>query len=245
MNAPKKWKPSAVIFLSALFALCGCGKQQLTDVPLNGTLLADFTQGKSTAFFESDGWANGGSFNVVWDKNNVSYDDGAMRLSIAEEERTANVGGEDVTFPYTAGEARTYLHYGYGDFEVSMKPAKKVGTASTFFTCTGPYDTGLDGEPQHHDEIDIEFLGKDTTRVQFNYFVNGVGGHEYMYKLGFDAAADFHTYGYRWSETYITWFVDGKPVYRVDKKGNEAFPSAPGRILLNYWCGTKSAEACP
>lgn len=44
-------------------------------------------------------------------------------------------------------------------------------------------------------EIDIEVLGKDTTKVQFNYYTNGVGNHEYMYDLGFDASEGFHTYG--------------------------------------------------
>ena len=28
------------------------------------------------------------------------------------------------------------------------------------------------------DEIDIEFLGKDTPKVQFNYYTNGQGNHE-------------------------------------------------------------------
>ena len=37
------------------------------------------------------------------------------------------------------------------------------------------------------DEIDFEFLGYDTTKVQLNYYTDGVGGHEYMLDLGFDA----------------------------------------------------------
>lgn len=227
--------------LTCIFAACD-KKQNLTDEPLKGEIVADFTKGQSESVFESDGWANGSVFNVVWDKANVTYGEDAMHLGIKQEERTVYVDDVETTFPYTAGEARTTLNYGYGDFEVSMKPAKKAGTASTFFTCTGNYDTGLDGQPQKHDEIDIEFLGKDTTKVQFNYFVNGVGGHEYMYKLGFDASKEYHTYGYRWTKDYIVWFVDGKPVYKVEASATNPLPSAPGRVLMNYWCGTKNAE---
>lgn len=46
--------------------------------------------------------------------------------------------------------------------------------------------------------IDIEILGKDTTKVQLNYYTDGVGKHEYMYDLGFDSSEAFHTYGFDW-----------------------------------------------
>lgn len=241
MKAKRIIAMAVLLALTLTCCLVAC-KPQLTDEPLKGEIVADFTKGESESVFESDGWSNGSVFNVVWDKNNVEYGEDAMHLGIKAEERTVWVDDAEKTYSYTAGEARTTLHYGYGDFEVSMKPAKKAGTASTFFTCTGPYDTGLDGEPQKHDEIDIEFLGKDTTKVQFNYFVNGQGGHEHMYNLGFDASKEYHTYGFRWTKDYIVWFVDGKPVYKVEASEKNVLPSAPGRMLMNYWCGTKDAE---
>ena len=37
---------------------------------------------------------------------------------------------------------------------------------------------------------DVEILGKDTTKLQTNYFTDGVGGHETVISLGFDASAD-------------------------------------------------------
>ena len=174
-----------------------------------------------------------------WTANNVIYDNGVAKLTI-----TDNPNGSEETFTeYYGGEMRTYQYFGYGDYEVSMKPSNKPGTASTFFTCTGSYDTNPHtGQPNPWDEIDIEFLGEDTTKVQFNYYVNGVGGHEYMYDLGFDASEDFHTYGFRWTEDYITWFVDGEPVYRVNATESSPMPSTAGRVLMNYWCGSSAAE---
>ncbi|MBC8059427.1 MAG: family 16 glycosylhydrolase [Clostridiaceae bacterium] len=42
-----------------------------------------------------------------------------------------------------------------------------------------------------------EYTSKDTTKVQFNYFTNGVGNHKYVYNLGFDASTSFHTYAFK------------------------------------------------
>ena len=224
---------------------------ELTDASLNAEKLIDFAEGANPSIlFESDGWSNGDVFNVVWKKHNVHYENGIMRLGITQEKATAWLNDVEVEFDYTAGEARTQNYYHYGDYEVSMKPSANGGTASTFFTCTGPYDV-KDGTPNPHDEIDIEFLGKDTTHVQFNFFVDGKGGNEYMHELGFDASEGFHTYGYRWEENAITWFVDGVPVYKVTTDTSvasaknvrivEKIPSTPGRILTNYWCGNERA----
>ena len=262
---------SSCRFISAVFEVVDDilnPKVELTDEPLAAEKIIDFAEGANPdVLFESDGWTNGDVFNVVWKKHNVYYGDGIMRLGITEEKATAWLNDAEVEYNYTAGEARTQNYYHYGDYEVSMKPSANPGTASTFFTCTGPYDTKfvldengdyvLDENGQRltvanpHDEIDIEFLGKDTTHVQFNFFVDGKGGNEYMYDLGFDASEEFHTYGYRWTETSITWFVDGEPVYKVttdtsaQEAGNlrivEKIPQTPGRMLTNYWCGNERA----
>lgn len=233
----------AAVMAFGLISVSACGPdgktENLTDEPLKGEMLADFTQGEADAVFASNGWTNGSVFNTWWTADNVQYANGAMKLTVKDNPD----GAESTNNEYFGGEARTYQYFGYGDYEVRMKPSKKAGTASTFFTCTGNYDTNPHtGEANPWDEIDIEFLGKDTTQVQFNYFVNGVGGHEYMYDLGFDASEEFHNYGFRWTEDYITWFVDGEPVYRVDATESKPMPSAAGRMLMNYWVGTSKAE---
>lgn len=109
-----------------------------------------------------------------------------------------------------------------------MKPAKNPGIVSSFFTYTGPSDG------TQWDEIDIEFLGKDTTKVQFNYFTNGVGGHEKVINLGFDASQSYHTYAFNWQPGYITWYVDGVPKYTATSN----IPKTPGKMMMNIWNGT-------
>ena len=208
-----------------------------SSAPFEAAMLADFANGPAAdgSVFASDGWSNGSVFNVWWKGDMVTYSDGQLHLGISDANGEVEQG-------YYGGEARTGLYYGYGDYIVKMKPSKAEGTASTFFTCTGPYDINAEGNPNPWDEIDIEFLGKDTTGVQFNYFVDGQGGHEYWYDLGFDASEEFHEYGFRWSEDAITWYVDGEAVYTVNASVDTPLPSAPGRILMNHWCGTPDAE---
>ena len=179
--------------------------------------IANFAYGEPNGFSKSDGWSNGGMFNCTWRSGNVNFSGGTMGLAITQES-----GG------YAGGEYRSNNKYSYGYFSVSMKPAKCAGTVSSLFTYAGPSD----GSPW--DEIDIEFLGKDTTKVQFNYYTNGVGNHEYLYDLGFDAAEEYHEYGFDWQADGITWYVDGKAVYTATND----IPSSAGRVMTNLWNGT-------
>lgn len=127
----------------------------------------DFKKGCPALFEASDGWTNGNPFNVFWHKGNVTFEDGEMQLIIDNDDQQSQV-------PYSGGEFRSKQFYGYGRYEVSMKAMKNDGVVSSFFTYTGPSDSNP------WDEIDVEVLGKDTTKVQFNYFRNGQGGHEHM-----------------------------------------------------------------
>lgn len=166
--------------------------------------------------FEMSSWSNGDMFDCTWSPNNVKFNNGQMALTIDR----GNNG-------YTAGEYRTKDYFGYGLYQVSMKPISNPGVVSSFFTYTGPADG------TKWDEIDIEFLGYDTTKVQFNYYTNGVANHEYLYNLGFDASKSFHTYGFDWSQGAITWYVDGKAVYTATRD----IPNTPGKIMMNAWNG--------
>lgn len=166
--------------------------------------------------FDISNWANGDMFDCTWTPNNVKFNGGQMALTIDKD-----------STGYTGGEYRTKKYFGYGLYQVNMKPIKNSGVVSSFFTYTGP------GDGTKWDEIDIEFLGYDTTKVQFNYYTNGVANHEYLYSLGFDASQSFHTYGFNWSQNAITWYVDGKAVYTATKD----IPNTPGKIMMNVWPG--------
>ena len=182
-------------------------------------VLADFRKGATSLFEASDGWTNGNPFDCGWTKNNTSFDNGVLNLTIDKDS-----SGQ---YNYTGAEYRSLEHYHYGYYETSMKAIKNDGVVSSFFTYTGP------SENNPWDEIDVEVLGKDTTKVQLNYYTNGVGNHEYMYDLGFDASEGYHTYGFDWQKDYITWYVDGKAVYTATSN----IPSTAGKIMMNVWPG--------
>ncbi len=192
-----------------------------TPVPAE-PVYVDFSEGQPQGYEIADGWTNGSMFNVTWRKSNVTFEDGKMQLIIDKDGKATS------DIPYSGGEFRTRKFYGYGRYEVCMKPIKNDGVVSSFFTYTGPSDKNP------WDEIDIEFTGKDTTKVQFNYFTSGRGNHEYMHELGFDASEDFHIYAFEWYEDKIVWFVDGVEVHSA----NQLIPVTRGKIMMNAWCGT-------
>jgi hypothetical protein len=127
----------------------------------------------------------------------------------------------------------------------------RSGVITSFFTFAGPFDNGGNGQ---HNEIDIEFVGEDgdtdvgISWVQFNYWTNDdayASRNEFRQELGFDASADFHRYGFKWTSGRIEWYVNGQWVY-------SAFdgPSAPTpketdslqKIAMNLWPVDSSAS---
>lgn len=171
-------------------------------------------------------YTNGSMFYCTWRDNNITFNNGLMELKIGSDNWQTEYSR------YSGGEYRSNQAFHYGMYQVNMKPIKNPGVVTSFFMYTGPSDG------TNWDEIDIEFLGKDTTKVQFNYYTNGTGGHEYIYDLGFDASQGFHTYGFYWADDYITWYVDGNEVYTTPKSQANIIPDEAGRIMMNVWPGT-------
>lgn len=176
-----------------------------------------FSQGGSSEFVWADGYSNGNMFNCTWRKSSASVKDGVMSMSVSKE-------GSG----YAGAEYRSKSKYSYGFYSVCMKPAKCSGVVSSFFTYTN--------EPVW-DEIDIEFLGKDTSVVQFNFYTNGKGNSEFVFNLGFDASLDFHEYAFDWTPNGIVWYVDGVAVYRATATAQKALPSHSMQIMMNVWNG--------
>lgn len=181
---------------------------------------ANFSNYDSSLWEKAD-WDNGDMFNCMWKPSQVTTNNGKLILTLDRNYDSSH------RYPYNSGEYRTRSFFGYGYYEVRMKPVKNIGTNSSFFTYTGPSD----GNPW--DEIDIEFLGKDTTKVQFNWWKNGQGNNEYYHSLGFDASQSFNTYGFDWKPNSIDFYVNGVKVHT----GTRNIPQTPGKIMMNLWPG--------
>ncbi|MEM8980706.1 MAG: family 16 glycosylhydrolase, partial [Pseudomonadota bacterium] len=133
---------------------------------------------------------------------------------------------------FVGGSLRRQERTHYGRYEATLKAARGEGLVTGFFTYTGPsYGT-------RHDEIDFEFLGKDTTHVQVAYFTDGDLTEKWI-PLGFDAADSFHIYAFEWTSKHIKWFVDGKLIHEV-RASDVNLPVTPGRLFANIWAADAS-----
>lgn len=219
--------------LPAILLLCGA----ILPMPslAKDTNFSDpLTELNSTIWWKSNGWSNGFPFTNSWEGEAISFSDAGMILSL----KPTNF--PDTGYPYQSGELRSQHFYGYGCFEMEMKPIAKSGVVSSFFLFAGPYDKPAKGNGKHN-EIDIEFLGKDTSVMQVNFWTNDdryEQAHEYIIPLGFDASEAFHRYGIEWRKKSISWYVDGQLVHEVKHHNSDPIPqvsSSKLRIMANLW----------
>lgn len=194
----------------------------------SGSLFASGTRdGTTWDFTNLDGWSTDS-----WDwegngshmsGNNVCLTNGMLCLTVS----SATSRGKR----FSGSEVRSLRTFNYGKFTVRMKNRIKSGTVSSFFVVT-PWRE--DGWIQK--EIDIEFLGKDPSSVQFtvHHRNTGTGKHEFyptVHKLAFDTTAAFHEYAIEWKKDSISWFVDGQCL----RTETRIVPDQPLLVLMNHW----------
>lgn len=239
---PRVWATLAFVWLVAASmsnesdAAPKGGRSRLPPAPQSS--LTDHLQAADTSRWAmADGWANGAPFDNAWGADHVTFADSTMTIHLDD---TAQLGE-----PYTSAEYRTTGYYGYGCYEVSMKPARNAGIVSAFFTYAGPWDNGGNGK---HNEIDVEFPGTSTA-VQFNFWTNDdsySSRNEVLVPVGFDAADAFHVYAFKWTSTGIRWYVDGGLVYEAMSTPVNPTPKAEEslqKIMMNLWAVDQTAEA--
>lgn len=177
-----------------------------------------------SSWFISDFAIKQQSFLTAWKHSSVIHaPDGGVSLALvpAPAEAQKDFFGAEV-------QRRQRTHF--GRYEVVMTAARGEGVISSFFTYTGPHF----GDP--HDEIDLEFLGRDTTKVWLNRFVDGQKLPGRWLDLGFDSAEGPHLYRFDWFADRLVWYVDGRELLRVTAD-EMAIPQTPQRIYLNIWAG--------
>lgn len=160
-------------------------------------------------------------------ENFALLDSGGFRL-VLEKKRAGDR-------EYAAGALASSHPLQFGRFEIEMKATKAEGVVSAFFLHrNNPWQ-----------ELDVEFLGKDTTRLLTNVYFNpgdpgmklnhGNRGTPIMINLGFDAADDFHRYAIEWEPHEIRWFVDNKLVHVRSAWEPTPIPNLPMRLYCSLW----------
>lgn len=220
----------------------------------NWTLVNDFNSTALAEGWAKADWSNNDMFDCWWDPENITFNESSnglmkMKISANTNQNHKRDDGYGPVFEYNGAELRTTGTYGYGYYEVRMKPCKASGTNSSFFLYTRD-----DGNNIEWNEVDIEFITKDMgdgrglrSIPQFNFFIDNAGeGHEFLYKdLEFDASTAFHVYGIEYAADHISWYVDGTKVYTAtgceEGDHNHAQGSLPRhnmQIMVNFWPGT-------
>lgn len=223
-----------------------------SDAPVitNWTLANDFNSDTIASGWEKANWTNGDMFNCWWDPENITFNESGnslMKMKICQNSNPSHKLDGNI-MDYNGAELRTTGTYGYGYYEVRMKPCKASGTNSSFFLYTKDDEHNIEWN-----EVDIEFITKDMgdgrglrSIPQFNFFIDNAGqGHEFLYTdLEFDASTAFHVYGIEYAADHISWYVDGKKVYTAtgcEKGGHHhakgSLPRRNMQIMVNFWPG--------
>ena len=136
---------------------------------------------------------------------------------------------------YTSASLCSRKAYQYGHFEAVIRPAGIPGVVTGMFLHRN--------SPRQ--EIDIEFIGRDTTKLLVNVYYNpggegakfdyGYRGTPALIDLGFDASTDFHSYRMEWSPTLLCWFVDGRVVHERTNWNPTPIPCLPMHFYINLW----------
>jgi endo-1,3-1,4-beta-glycanase ExoK len=196
--------------------------------PRNGGFLTRLASPTQDPVFRASDHGNANSFyGGDWKPQNITRRNGGLHLEVKRERS----GG----LPYTAAEMYSSTTFSHGRYEVIMQPARGSGLVTAFFTYTGPWFD----DP--HDEVDIEFLGSDTTKIHFNYFRKGRSIKPATFDLPFDAASAPRLYAFEWRPDGITWFVEDEPIYAT-VAGDGGIPVAKGKVMFSAWTGKPRME---
>jgi endo-1,3-1,4-beta-glycanase ExoK len=212
----------SIIFIAPLSTLAHEGIQKTTgDSFIDRFEVMDFDR-----WYISDGWINGSHQGCSWVQRNASI----LRPGTLQLEMRAD---PSVPSTQSCAEVQTRERYGHGTYEARIRPAAGSGVVTAFFTYTG----GSGGTP--HDEIDFEFLGKNSDKVQLNFFASGVGQHEKVVDLSFDATKEFASYAFQWRPDSLRWYINGRLVHEVSRGSVSALPMWPAKIFLSIWNGSQ------
>lgn len=168
-----------------------------------------------------------GNLSVFKPDNLEVLEGGVGRLNLRAEQMQMR--------EFTSAAVTSRNSFRYGKFSAELKPASSPGIVTGFFLHRN--------SPKQ--EIDFEFLGKDTSKALLNVYYNpgqegtrmehGYRGTPALVDLGFDAALAFHLYEIEWNEARIRWLVDGHCIHERMLWDPTPIPHLPMQLHVNIW----------
>lgn len=176
-----------------------------------------------------------------WRKDAVFFSDAGVEMSLTpssaiiptKSDATDASPAQQAEAPqkaFVSGQMQRRGWYGYGRYEVIMRPAIGKGLISAFYFYTGPHFGHT------HEEASFEFLGKDSSRVYLNRYRDGERLERAPWlELGFNAAKTTEVYTIDWSEEAIVWSAGDTELFRLT--GADQVPRPPVKIYFDLWAG--------
>ncbi|MEN7548110.1 family 16 glycosylhydrolase [Rapidithrix thailandica] len=159
-------------------------------------------------------------------KEMVQASNSKLKITVDRKHTPVNLTGKN----FLGGGLGTKQYFKYGRFSVRLKNSIQPGTVSSFFLINR-----WKKEDWKHQEIDIEFLGKNPSLVQFTIHHYTAPGkkeeYAHVHDLGFDSTEDFHEYSIEWRPEEISWWVDRQKVYTETRM----VPRDSLQIRVNHW----------
>ncbi|CAK7205655.1 transglycosylase [Sporothrix eucalyptigena] len=164
----------------------------------------------------------------------VDFTKGSVNSFTASGGGTVSYGSDGVTFTVSAsGDApqlTSIFYIMFGRVEFTMKSAPGAGIVSSLVM-----------QSDDLDEIDMEWLGADSTEVQTNYFGKG---ETTTYNRGqFNPAAnnqaEFIKYTVDWTADRIVWSVADTVVRTLTyaDAATDQYPQTPMQVKFGAWSG--------
>lgn len=164
---------------------------------------------------------------ALFSPNNFSLTDTGAVLTLKKE----SLGVRE----YSGSSICSKQAFRYGHFEAEIKPSNIPGVITGLFLHRN--------SPRQ--EIDIEFLGKDPTKLLVNVYYNpgddgamfdyGYRGTPVLIDLGFNASSEFHSYRIEWDPDSIRWFVDNRLIHERFNWEPTPIPHLPMQFHINLW----------
>ncbi|HET8716980.1 MAG TPA: glycoside hydrolase family 16 protein [Nocardioidaceae bacterium] len=190
-------------------------------------------------WWDDRGCTNGSNEELQWYRpGNVSVSGGALHL---EARRQTYHASDGKTYPFTSGMVSTgratdnlkrkpRFAFEYGRVVARMRMPAGAGLWSAFWMMPITHKS--------RPEVDImEILGHQPSRLIMHAHWREDGEKRQKGKKadGPDTSAGWHRYGLRWTPDQLTWWVDGKQVWKVER--DRIVPDQPMYLLINLAVG--------
>ncbi|WYZ35566.1 hypothetical protein EsH8_X_000213 [Colletotrichum jinshuiense] len=156
------------------------------------------------------------------DGTSVKYESGGALFAINKETDAPTMASNKYIF--------------FGKIDVVLKAAPGQGVVTSVVL-----------QSDDLDEIDWEWVGGDTQKVQTNYFGKGDTStyDRGAYHDVSNPLSEYHTYTIDWTQESVKWLIDGALVRELkyaDAKGGAMFPQTPMEVKIGTWvAGRKDA----